>query len=69
MPALRAFLAIATQWRVIAPAGGGVFYLGLDYQGARAGIELAGMSVTPDLWSDVQLIEQGACSALNRMNR
>lgn len=40
--------------------------LGLDYTAARAGLRLAGMKVTPDLWSDVQVIEAAACAALNR---
>ncbi len=39
---------------------------GLDYAGARAGLGLAGLNVTPDLWSDVQVIEAAAVAALNR---
>lgn len=40
--------------------------LGLDYAAARAGLRLAGITMTPALWSDVQIIEAGAVAALNR---
>lgn len=59
--ALDAFLAIAGQWRV-APSGR---FLGLDYAAARAGLDLAGIEMTPDLWSEVQEIEAGARTGLN----
>jgi hypothetical protein len=61
LPALDAFLAIAGQWR-LAPSGR---FLGLDYTAVRAGLDLAGIEVTPDLWSDVQIIEAGALAGLN----
>ncbi len=64
MAALRAYLAIADQWRVVA-GGGGTLWLGLDYAGARAGLDLAGIVVSPEVWADVQLIEAGAKAALN----
>lgn len=63
-PAVAAFLSITTQWRVSAGMKG-LFYLGLDYDGARAGLELAGMEVTPALWADVRLMERAARDALN----
>lgn len=44
---------------------GGVAATGLDYAGARAGLELAGLEVTPALWADVQLIEHGAIAAMS----
>ena len=40
-------------------------FIGLDYTAVRAGLELAGIEMTPDLWSEVQLIEAGACKGLN----
>lgn len=52
--ALRAFLAVASQWR-----DGG-----LDYAGARAGFELAGLDVDPALWGEVRVIEAGAREAI-----
>lgn len=62
--ALRAYLAIADQWRVVA-GGSGALWLGLDYGAARAGLDLAGIAVSPEVWADVQLIEAGAKAALN----
>lgn len=63
MAALHAFLAIATQWRVVGPGDGTLRRTGLDYTGAARGLELAGVDVTPALWSDIQLIEAGAIAA------
>lgn len=60
-PALDAFLAVAGQWRVT-PSGR---VIGLDYAAVRAGLELAGIELTPEVWSDVQHIEQGALVGLN----
>ena len=62
--AVLAFLGVASQFRC-APLGDGLHWLGLDYQGARAGWQLAGEEITPDLWTQVQLIEAGALAALN----
>lgn len=66
IPAVDAFLAVTTQWRVLATAAGPLGWSGLDYQGVRAGFDLAGITPTPALWADVQLIEAGALTALNR---
>ena len=63
--ALRAFLAVDTQLRWTS-VGDGAVAIGLDYAGARAGMRLAGLKVTPDLWADVQVIEAAAIAALNR---
>lgn len=57
---------MTTQWRVVASAAGPLFFGGLDYTAVRAGLDLAGITPTPALWSDVQLIEAGALGALNR---
>ena len=63
MGALHAFLAIATQWRVVGPGDGTLRLTGLDYAGVRVGLDLAGVVVTPAPWSDIQLIEAGAIAA------
>ena len=63
MGALHAFLHVATQWRVVAPGDGTLRRTGLDYTAAAKGLELAGVAVTPALWSDIQLIEAGAIAA------
>lgn len=59
--AVRAWLAVDTQLRL---GPGGV--VGLDYAGAQAGLALAGISLTPAEWADVQIIEAAAVDALNR---
>lgn len=59
--ALNAFLAISTQWRMADQ-----WAIGLDYAGARAGLRMAGIKVSPKIWAEVQVIEAGAIKALNR---
>ena len=44
---------------------GGIYYQGLDYAGAEAGLRLAGLTMTPALWGEVRVIEAGARNALN----
>lgn len=63
--AVRAWLSVESQIRYT-PVGDGSVATGLDYAGARAGMRLAGLKVTPGLWSDVQVIEAAAVAALNR---
>lgn len=46
----------------------GVTWLGLDYTAVRAGLDLAGHEMTPDLWAEVQEIETGALKSLNGVN-
>lgn len=53
--AVRAFLAVVTQWRT-GPAG----FTGLDYAGVRAGLAAEGIEVTPDDWRALRAIEAGA---------
>lgn len=64
LPALRAFLAVADQWRVLQGETKAV-WLGLDYTAVHAGFNLAGLALTPAEWADVQTIEHGARAALN----
>lgn len=62
--AVEAFLAVASQWRVLAlPTG--LAWLGLDFAGARAGLELAGIEVTPELWADLRIVAIGAKDEMN----
>ncbi|MDZ4136032.1 MAG: DUF1799 domain-containing protein [Paracoccaceae bacterium] len=67
--AVRAFLAVCSQWRMVALASGAVFYAGLDYGGAQAGLALAGIEASPELWAEVRVIEAGALGQLNRRGR
>tara|TARA_Y100000815_G_scaffold150439_1_gene136292 strand:- start:57 stop:236 length:180 start_codon:yes stop_codon:yes gene_type:complete len=55
---------VATQFHVAAGPMGGVIPLGLDYAGARAGLELAGIETTPALWADLRVVEAGALEAM-----
>lgn len=62
---MRAFLAVATQLRAQAAGSAGLVALGLDYAGAEAGLRLAGIAATPELWADLQAIEAGAVEGFN----
>lgn len=61
----QAFLAIDTQWRALTMIDGRVYWMGLDYQGAKAGLELAGIELTPDQWVGVTIMEREARNAMN----
>ena len=63
VPAVVAFLSVQTQWRVVAGSSQ-LHYIGLDYAGVAAGLTAANINVTPELWSDIRLIEMGARAAL-----
>jgi len=54
--AVEAWLCVDTQLR-LSPVSA---LLGLDYAGARAGLDALGVDVTPELWRDILLIEAGA---------
>lgn len=66
LDALNAFLELAGQWRCIGPAGGGMVWVGLDYAAAPAAFALAGITVTPERWRELRVIEAGAIEELNR---
>jgi hypothetical protein len=59
---------VSTQWRVVPVSsleGGRLIWLGLDYGAAKAGLDLAGINVTPATWAEVRCIEEGATLELN----
>lgn len=64
--AVEAFLVCSSQWRMV-DGMSGMRVIGLDYAGVKAGLELAGIEVTPDLWSDIRLVEAGARTAMNEV--
>lgn len=69
LPAWEAWCAVSGQWRSIPLSGFGgatVIWVGLDYAAAQAGLTLAGIAPTPDLWAEVRVIEEGAKKGLNR---
>ena len=64
VPALQAFMAVRHQWRTaVTPMG--LRYLGLDHTAVAAGLTLAGITVTPEVCADEQMIEAGARDVLN----
>ena len=66
LDAVTAFFAVQTQWRTVAMADGRMITLGLDYQGVKAGLSLAGIEMTHSTWADLRVIEAGACAEMNR---
>lgn len=62
--AVQAFLGVQTQWAV-----GFAGPTGLDYTRVRAGLEMAGITVTQDLFSRLRIIEGGALKALAKSAR
>lgn len=64
LPAFLAFSTVGTQWRVAAGMNG-FAHIGLDYGGVKAGLDLAGITLTPGEWDDLRDIEAGALEALN----
>lgn len=44
---------------------GALRFIGLDYGAAQAGLGLRGLTVTPDQWLQVQVIERAALAAMN----
>jgi len=66
--AVSLFLAVATQWRVIAvPTMDGVSLrrIGLDYPAVEATARIIGISIDGDLFHALQILEHGALAALN----
>ena len=60
-----AFAAVLTQWRVVSVGMGAPHFVGLDYSGARVGLDLAGIAITPNLWAGIRIMEDAARAYLN----
>ncbi len=72
IPAWLAWCAVSGQMRTEALCTietAKIVWLGLDYAAARAGLDLAGIEISPQLWDDVRAIEAGAIEELNRRGR
>ena len=67
--AVRAFLAVSTQWRRFAFADGRIGTVGLDYGAVAAGLRLARIRVKARLWHQVRQIEAGAMDEMNGAGR
>lgn len=61
--ALRAFMVVCTQFRMVAPGDGSVRRTGLDHTAADVSLRNAGVTVTPELWHDILTIEVGVLTA------
>lgn len=64
MPIVAAFLAVATQWSAIGTQAG-IFWMGLDYVRAKAGLEFAEITLDRRQWAELRVMELAARSALN----
>lgn len=58
--ALQAFLSVQSQWAV-----GMSGPTGLDYVRVKAGLEMAGVAITPELFAQLRLLERGALDAMS----
>jgi len=63
--AWQAFQRVQTQWA----SGGMGGPTGLDYVRVRAGLEMAGIEVTSELFEGLRLIEAGALEGFAKRNR
>lgn len=62
---VEAFLLMSSQWRMRPGQDGVPRLIGLDYAGARAGLEMLGTEITTELWQGVMIVEAGAKAAWN----
>jgi len=65
---VEAFLIVSSQWRVVALQGRDgtrCHVVGLDYAGVRAGLEAAGIALTPELFFGLRIMEDEARAVLN----
>ena len=69
---VQAFLAVATQWRVVGLGGGfepsRIRFVGFDYAAVRAALDAEAIQVTPDQWRGLRMMEGAACAALNEVD-
>lgn len=62
-PSFTLFTNIQTQWRVGMNGASG-----LDYHGVGAAVQMMGKTMTPELFSDIQIMERAALKAMQRKN-
>ena len=63
--AVRAFLGGATQWTWVTPGMGRPIPIGFNYPGLEASLRMAGIACTPELFSDLRLMEGAALPLLS----
>lgn len=70
LTAVHVFVAMQTNWRVVAGMGG-VVYQGLDYPSLQSVANMLGIKrkTLPDLFSDIQIMEAAALPLLNEKSK
>lgn len=63
VPTVKAFVLCDTQWKVQIDPTGRLVPSGLDYAGARAGLDMLEIKVSPELWQGVMIMEAAAKAA------
>lgn len=61
--AVTAFVRVSTQWVWVSPGDGTSRRVGLHYGNVEVALRNAGIEMTPDLFSDLQVLEAGALQA------
>ena len=65
LPAVRAFTACASQWRVLPLGLAGSAFIGLDYGACKVALDAHGLALAPADFAAFQVIEAEAARALN----
>lgn len=65
LPALQAFIAGQTQWRISQGRDGKMRFVGLDYTALEVAMRGQKNELSPKGWADLQMIELAAMAALN----
>jgi len=65
MRIVSAFLAICTQWNIVPMPSGHMYWQGLDYSRARAGLKQARIKLSPVEWAWLRVMESAASATMN----
>lgn len=65
MPVIDAFMVVCTQWNTTSLANGQVLYHGLNYTGVKVGLDGADITLLPEQWADLRMVERVASAAMN----
>lgn len=70
LTAVQVFVAMQTNWRIVAGMGG-VVYQGLDYPALQSVANMLGIKrkTLPDLFDDIQIMEAAALPLLNEKSQ
>ncbi|WP_242415090.1 DUF1799 domain-containing protein [Sphingomonas panni] len=59
-----AFAAVSTQWRTVSIPDG-IYWVGLDYVGAKVGLDNQDITLTHRQWGELRVMERAALRQLN----